>query len=256
MFTVKNTKQNLGVEISGGYEDLNVLYDALSRLCSIDVNLYEGVQSRLFAFLYELRNTFEGEREIYLNTRELSGLKKKSPSESKLVYEVIYMNRFLWTEILFIVFALEDYKTMCLTDEKHFIIADKNLQAFYASCKRQCIKDIAIISYFQECVWEALNEGIGEIRTKSLRKLLKNHEMNYKGYCTQAIDFMNIRLVQVFVENRAKVIGELARNMIKKDAGYEELAASIHQFAKQQGIAYHEVDFEGNEIDAYESLSW
>ncbi len=256
MFTVKTTKQNLGVEIAGSYEDLDVLYDGISRLCNIDVDGYEGVQSRLLAFLYELRNTVQGKREIQIQTKELSKLKLKIDSDLKEIHEVTYMNRFLWTEILFIIFSLEDYKTMCLYDKKHFITDDKILQPIYASCKAQCIKDIALISYFQQCIWEALQEVIGEIRVKSLKKLLDDRKMNYKGYCSQAIDFMNKRLVQAFVENRVKVIGELARNMIKKDAGYDELEESIRRFANENGIPYYEVDFEGNEIQGYESLNW
>lgn len=80
--------------------------------------------------------------------------------------------------------------------------------------------------------------------------------MNYTGYCSQAIDFMNKRLVQSFIENRPKVIAELARNIIKKDAGYSELEASIKKFAIENNLFYYEVDFEGNEIIESDLLNW
>lgn len=256
MFTVKATKHNLGVEIAGGCDDLQALYEGISRLCSIDEAQYEGVQNRLFAFLYELRNTYQGNRNIQIKEEEMLKNQKEIYSEVKEFHKLNYMNRFLWTEILFVIFALEDYKTLCLTDKKHFITENKELQPVYASLKAQNAKDLALASYFQECVWDALAAVITEIRVKSLKKLLRERKLNYKGYCPQAIDFMNKRVVQAFAENRAKVVAELARNMIKKDAGYDELETSIRNFADENGIAYFEVDFEGNEIENYESLLW
>lgn len=256
MFTIKSTKQNLGIEISGSFEDLNELYDAISHLCGVDVKDYEGVQNRLYGFLYELRHTYQGNREIVITSRETGLNERRAYPDINLVQTVFYCNRILWTEILFVAFTLEDYKTMCLEDRKHFLTDDKTMKDIYEEYKRQSIKDIALVTYFQECIWNALKEVIGEIRVKSLKMLLSNKKMNYTGYCSQAIDFMNKRLVQSFIENRPKVIAELARNIIKKDAGYSELEASIKKFAIENNLFYYEVDFEGNEIIESDLLNW
>ena len=94
MIKVKLTENYAGVNISGDYEDLDELYNAIHYLIKQDPNneMEESMQNHLYGFLYDVRHAYQGDRDIELIENGLSDYKKEYFKIKKIVKENVYFS--------------------------------------------------------------------------------------------------------------------------------------------------------------------
>jgi hypothetical protein len=110
MISVKSTPSLAGVEISGGYDDFDSLYDAISAITDeqllSEYPRYQNVAIRLLGFSYDLRHAMQGDREIALvdngMTEELMAFHHTIAPRSNVVYRFNY----LYPEMMFVTLAI------------------------------------------------------------------------------------------------------------------------------------------------------
>ncbi len=79
MLKVNLTENYGGFNITGSYEDLDFLYDAINYVIKRepDSENDELMQNHLYGFLYEVRHAYQGDRDILFEKEELDDYAKK-----------------------------------------------------------------------------------------------------------------------------------------------------------------------------------
>lgn len=275
MFSIKTTKNNLGITISGDYNDLNELYTAISNLVGYQgkINDYDGVVLRILGICYDLRHAFMGHREMEIVSSGIDDETKKWHGKIYPDYNLYYSVNILWIEAIFSVLALEDLINIA-TDEnlsRKYINEDMDFCIGNKEDRKEVEKklkiekeirlpyDISIVRLCQAAIWKALYEAVGIQRYRRLKKATSvdyyfHKPLRYDGFCTQYLDILNIKYINAKSEKRPALLASSIRNLINLDAEYYELESDIKEFARENDISY--VDVGLTNIDYPEELEW
>lgn len=276
MFTIKTTENNLGVIISGDFNDINELYTAMGNLVGYEgqIKNYEGVSLRILGICYDLRHAFMGDREIQMVHSGINDEIKKWHGKLYPDYNLYYSVNILWIEAVFSVLALEDLINIA-TDKKLSKKYINEVEPFFHSDDEEENKkieeriknekeirlpyDIAIIRMYKEAVWVALSEVVGINRYRRLKKAA-NEENNYYyktlryvGFCTQYLDVLNSKYIDTRPEKRDTLLASSIRKLIKLDSEYYDIESDIKNYAMKNDISYLDVRLD---VDYPEEVEW
>ncbi len=255
MIHVVNTKKLGGVIISGDYEDLNNLYDAMIRVLGFEENTFskteKGIVSREYclSLCYDLRHSYQGDREVKLIdnnfSKDLQNFHGIIHPSTNIVYEV----NILWIQMMFQVLVLDDFIKRYSKDRffnKMFKVLpyDSNLKEIYSKTR---FEDIALIKLFQEKVWNAFREAVGEAAYKRLYKMRKEYlevsdDKRYTDYCTQYIEKKNMEYVYSDSGKRVKLLARLVKQIMVKSEDYQALDKMVESYAKKENIPCFKVN--------------
>ena len=174
MIKVRNTPQLAGITILGDYEDLDALYDAVSRYSRFFLNhqdndYAENCLECLLGLCYDLRHAYQGDRgyESVENRADsiglMAGVLYELPQEYKNRVEAeraLYENGNLYfsVEVLY-PWALYYMFTLKAITEAHFRSQwFEDPEVPYD--KYMAEKDEALLRYFVQLIWEALQSEI------------------------------------------------------------------------------------------------
>lgn len=275
MINIKNTENNLGITITGDYNDLDKLHTALSSLVGYEgeIKSYDAVSLRILGVCYDLRHAYMGDREIEITENGMSDGIKRWHGEMYPDYNVYYSVNILWIEAMFSILAIEDLINIH-TDKKlskKMINKDEDLWFGDEENKEEILKEmkiekelslpynISIVRMYGEAVWKALGEFIGINRYRRIKKSLTDDYMHYlklkyNGYCTQYLDILNEKYIYANPEKRATLLASAIRKLIKPDDEYYDMERSIKQFAVENNISYESVRLAN--VDYPEELEW
>ena len=111
MIKINLTDNYAGFQINGDYDDLDFLYDSIYYLIKEEPSSDEEyiMQNHLFAFLYDVRHTYQGDRNIELinngirpEIREWKNIKKKDVADNNLYYSFNYLLPDLLEDIILV----------------------------------------------------------------------------------------------------------------------------------------------------------
>ena len=100
MLKVELTENYAGVKISGDFNDLDYLYDAILYFIKEEPSSIGEylMQNHLYAFLYDVRHAYQGDREALLvdnliqdMKRGWLGIKKKDATNKNIYYSFNYL---------------------------------------------------------------------------------------------------------------------------------------------------------------------
>ena len=158
MLKVELTKNYAGVKISGDFYDLDYLYDAILYFIKEDSsNLGEYMmQNHLYAFLYDLRHAYQGDREALLldnclqeSKRSWLNIKKKDATQNNVYYSFNYLLPDIILDIILM---------------KHFIMKlDKKENNTYNP-------NLNMVNYFYSIALHSLEEYLTPIRFNKVKR--------------------------------------------------------------------------------------
>lgn len=227
MLNVEMTENNTGIYISGDYEDLFALREAVSNFAG-DRTSYEGyeeVHSIVQHFAFELLHAYRAERD---------GFKTNFDTPC-------YKFPIMFPEAFFVADALNDY--IILSENGQFYadkMKDKN------SSVAQKIKDKkylykSYIRFFQAFVYDTMRKHMGDNKFSEIEKLTdyenicKNRELRYKDYCKDWIDIQNIRYIND--GGSGDMLAESVKKIAVKDEEYISKEKSMKEHSKDGNIS-------------------
>ncbi len=248
MLKVENTTSNLGVTISGDFEDLYELYEAIERIIGLEgeYNHYDMVQHRLFGICYDLRHCYQGDREVRLVPNEYSADLAKYHHRIHGDTNLHYSVNILWTEMVFFILTMEDYYILRKNPAKYKLGSNavELRNGARTIWQKTLNKDIAHVRFFSELIWEALGEFIGEGSQKRLYKeaLLQKDstrpQLKYPDYLIHYIDVLNMDYIYSTHDKRGKMLAKIMRQIIRQnDPAYLDLYKMVMNHAKEEGVS-------------------
>lgn len=202
MLKVKLTKNYAGVNITGEYDDLDQLYDAISSLIHDEpLNIGETTMSNhLFSFLYELRHAYQGQREAFIdnngmndNVREWNNIKKNDVTDNNLYFSFNYVVTDILLDMLLIKYYIDKVNKK-----------DNNVYNTY----------INLVNYFYSLVLNSFLEILTPIKFNKIKKSLIESLMTDRIFYPQWFQIISCDYVSYSKEKRLKMFTSIADEII------------------------------------------
>jgi len=256
MIKVENTPNLTGVKISGDYNDLCNLVEALHEISDLgdEVRLrgYHVMTTRVLGLCYDIRHAFQGDREVELVENGMDEDKMKWHKIITPKNNVYYSCNCLYPEMFYIMIALNSLI------ELRIRILTKKSYVFSEAFDKNVIWDKSIAQMrilqaaFAECLKETVSEGTYSRLLNSLNSKYSNIEMLTHQY----IDHLNIRYVSMTKEKRLKNLGSFARRIanFEYDDEHEKISMTVRDAAKLFDCMPGEIKIKG--LDYPEEIEW
>jgi hypothetical protein len=255
MISVKSTPSLAGVEISGGYDDFDSLYDAISAITDeqllSEYPRYQNVAIRLLGFSYDLRHAMQGDREIALvdngMTEELMAFHHTIAPRSNVVYRFNY----LYPEMMFVTLAIN-----CLAQLRVKKLAKTAYPYFH---DKQIIWDDALTTLrsfqakFARCVRDTLpTPGV----SARWHNTLIYGGASVEGIVDQYVDMLNITYLKLNKDKRLKELSRTSRRIAEYylDEEHHDMKGALEAAAKESGCDIHDLNFTGLEYP--DNIEW
>ncbi len=225
MLKIELTENCIGVSVSGDYEELFFLREAIGNLIG-DRTSYEGyaeVNAILQKFVFELLHAYRAERDSFKTNCDTP----------------CYKFNMLLPEIIFIADAINDYMVLSEGDNAYVDRMAENSLVAEKINERHYI-DKAFIRFFQASVWNAVKELIGDkefdniLSYRDYETICKNKELRYKDFCGDWVDILNIRYING--ESEESVI-DIIKKLAKRDDEYISKERAMKEHSKDGNIS-------------------
>lgn len=222
MLIAEITENNAGINISGDYEDLFALREAISDLAG-DKTSYDGyseVHDVVQKFVFELLHAYRAERDSYKTNFDTP----------------CYKFSVLFPEAFFIADVLNDY--MELSDGEEFYI---NKTAGRSSLVAQKIKERkylykSYIKFFQTLIYDAIRKYVGDDMFTEIRGIAeRGKELRYRGFCKDWVDIINVRYLNAGCGD-AELLNSV-RKIAQRDEEYYSKKKAMKEHTKDGNIS-------------------
>ena len=158
MLKVELTENYAGVKISGDFNDLDYLYDAILYFIKEEPSSIGEylMQNHLYAFLYDVRHAYQGDREALLvdnliqdMKRGWLGIKKKDATNKNIYYSFNYLLPDIFLDMILIKSFTKNL------DKKENNIYNSNLN---------------MVNYFYSLVLNSLKKFLTEIKFNKIKR--------------------------------------------------------------------------------------
>ena len=158
MLKVELTENYAGVKISGDFNDLDYLYDAILYFIKEEPSSIGEylMQNHLYAFLYDVRHAYQGDREALLvdnliqdMKRRWLGIKKKDATNKNIYYSFNYLLPDIFLDMILIKSFTKNL------DKKENNIYNSNLN---------------MVNYFYSLVLNSLKKFLTEIKFNKIKR--------------------------------------------------------------------------------------
>lgn len=233
MITIENTPNLTGVLIQGDWYDFNDLYEALHKIVGTEERAknHIEVRNRVLGLCYELRQAMMGNRNAFFKSH---GLQEEQMAYLSLVgsKQNLYLSfEFLWPELLFITFSLEDFISLYRKREK--------AHAWDAH--------IMAVRTFQSAVAKLLEKTVTPRQFSSLKKMMEPPTLQFKGYFTQYVDQQNIKWLNMTKEQRIKNVSVIAKRFNQESSDYQKakgyILAAADEFDCHPSEIYYDEEY-------------
>lgn len=231
MIKMEFTKNNVGINITGDYDDLNFLYDSIHFFIKDEPNnlMEESMQNHLFGFLYDVRHCYQGDRdfkikdnELRKEIREFRKVSKKEVTDNNLYYSFNYVLTDIFTDMVLIkYFVLKISKS----ENNIYNIHLNNMRLFYSQ------------------VLELMNTILTPIKMKKLKKGLTDAMIIDKFFVPQWFDMITCDFLKQSKVNRIK---ELSKTLFEiYNYGYfddyTKIKKEIEEYCKENNCKFTDV---------------
>lgn len=211
MLLIENTPNNLGVTISGDYQDFEGLYEALHVVVSDDEYL-PAARLRILGVCYDIRHALLGNRDYTFVPNGLTHEIKKHQKLAASDKNVYLMINVLLPEILFILYALN---TLSLTYAKN-ITKEKYAFDLLANSKLIWDPTYTEVRKFQAAIAAGIKNTVTEHAYPRILNTMNRRSAGVEGYFTQYIDLLNHNFIELSAEKRLKTSPSSPKGLSKK----------------------------------------
>ena len=227
MLNVEITENYNGIYISGDYEDLFALREAVSGFAG-DRTSYEGygeVHSVVQHFAFELLHAYRAERDGF-----------KSNFDTPC-----YKFPMLFPEAFFVADALNDYIILSESDEFYVDKMEEKNSSVAQKIKDKLYVNKSYIRFFQALIYDAVRrhmemEDFEKIKTLTdFEEICRKKTLRYRGFCKDWLDIMNIRYIND--GGSGKKLAEVIEKLAVKDEEYLSKERAMKEHSKDGNIS-------------------
>ncbi len=256
MISIKNTHNLTGVTISGDYNDLDNLVEALHAITITENSekhqSFVEISTRVLGLCYEIRHAFQGDREVELLDNNMTEEKMKWHSMIVPKSNVYYCCNCLYPEMFFVMIALNELVKLRISD------ITKTKYIYREALDKKVIWDdkIAAIRSFQAEFAKCVKATLTEITFSRWLKVVNNDYLDIENITGQYIDVLNIKYINMTKEKRLKNLSLIARRIseFNFDKDHDEIKEVVAAAAKEYGCAKGEIRLNG--IEYPEDIEW
>lgn len=257
MITIKNTENLTGVAISGDFDDLYNLVEALHEITVDEDDVkhqnYFEMSTRILGLCYDLRHAYMGDREVELRDNNMDEDKMKWHSIIAPKSNVYYSCNCLYPEMFFAMLALNELVELKIKDltKKRYISRDEVL-----SGKVVWDKDIAAIRTFQAQFSECVQGTIKETAFTRWANFMNKDYLLIRCMAGQYLDVLNVKYIKMTKEKRLKSLTAIAKRIAEyeNDEEHDEIKHVVSKAAKEYGCQEGEIRLHG--IEYPEDILW
>lgn len=265
MLRVEMTPNLLGFRISGDYDALDKLYDAVWRLSPPDPGFPDDSRAngqrwgqqelnagtRLLALCYDLRHAYQGSRTIETQPTGLTQEEADWHGIPLVENELIYSVEVLYPEAMYECMLLGWLisKRGAKEPRRQSAPLDKTVPIEGAH--------VALARYYQSLIFEAVGKVATKGRLSRIREYLSQSQQGIALMYTQWVDLINADYINMTRAQRAQSLSTVVRDLAEWELNDQclELMRSIRAYAEQKKCSVYDVRL--NDDPAYdEELDW
>lgn len=260
MIRVTNTPNLTGITISGDFDDLDGLVDALYAititdfepdLTKKDLRLL-NISLRVLGLAYDVRHAAQGDREVYtepnaIQQHHLARLGSDFPTtNARFACNILYPESILMNMAMN---ELVMHRMLKLAKSRYEYDAPTD-QAVTAD------RAIAVIRLFQSCCSDAIGEVLSKPSLTRWRNIVYDRLTDVAQIAHPFVDSWNLRYLKMDRETRAKKLGTITKRLAeyRYDSENMEYRRAIDEFVEEHGCAESDVRFDG--LDYPEQIEW
>lgn len=237
MISIKNTENLTGVTISGDFDDLYNLVEALHEITIHDYSEkhheYIEISTRVLGLCYDIRHAYQGDREVELVENHMTEDKMKWHSIITPKHNVYYSCKCLYPEMFFVMLALNALVELRIRD------ITKTKYIFKEAMDKKVIWDetIATIRLFQAEFVKCVKTTFTEITFSRWLNVMNSNHIGIVGISSQYIDLLNIKYINMTTEKRLKNLSSIAKRLVeyRYDKDHLEIKEVVTEAAKEHG---------------------
>lgn len=253
MLQVKDTPNHLGAYISGTFNDLEALYDAVYDVMGLEDAEESADDSllRVCSVLYDIRHAYMGDREIKLCPNGVTDTSMAFDGKKLPEQNVVFSVPVPWINLADFALVTDDL-TMVMLNPRAFRKMYKELpKEAYEEIQSRLESSVGLVKFFASLVWREMGHVIGSNRLKRIDRqdlygrMLGLSKNLYGDIPIQYIDMLNARYYAKAPDKRPEILGRLVRYLISpySDRKYDRFQNRLEDAAFQYGVDKRKIEF-------------
>jgi hypothetical protein len=238
MLAATSTPNCAGIELRGDFLDFEALYDALHHVVGDeDANAgYKGARLRVLGICYDLRHALMGDRDIEFVENGWDADRSQRHGVIANQKNLYYKMQAYWPESLFVTMALNDF--LLLNARK------MSNNAFQPFLHKRTVWDasIAQVRLFQSEIVKCIQETVSEATFARMINQMHKDWPWMDGYITQYVDILNIRFLNMEMEQRQKSLGTMVKRMVERGTEYQSLRDDVLDSARHHKRSAEDIE--------------
>ena len=236
-----------------------MIYISYMSVWRILPGLKEHVFLNCLGLAYDIRHAFMGDREVKLTENGVLDEMMKQHSMIMPKNNLYYSVNVLWTEVMFVVLAMNDYIELASDPKTYAAVLSEIPEEAAVEQKKRVTYSIAVVKLFQALVWQEFRKVVGDSRYNRIYKKTLNEynfvkKLEYKGFCSQYIDDMTVQYIKTAVEKRPAKLAACIRSIVEKSKDYYDMEHGIYEYARENNVPITEVHMA--DIEYPEDIVW
>ncbi len=256
MISIKSTENLTGVTISGDYDDLCNLVDALHEITinehSEKHHRYIEISTRILGLCYDIRHAYQGDRAVELVDNNMTEDKMKWHSIIAPKSNVYYSCNYLYPEMFFVMLALNALVELRIKD------LTKAKYIYKEAMDKKVIWDdtIATIRFFQAEFVKCVKNIFTEATFARWMNVMNSDYTGIEDIAGQYVDLLNIKYINMTKEKRLKNLSSIAKRVaeFRYDNDHKEIKEVVTEAAKERGCEPGSIDLQG--IEYPQDFEW
>jgi|GEM_PF-222735 len=260
MIRVTNTPNLTGITVSGDFDDLDTLVDAIYDVTVSDYDedltkkdlRYLTISIRVLGFAYDVRHAAQGDREIYTEPNGLQEWHDEGLGATLPRANVRFACNILYPEAILVMMALND-----LVKHRMHRLA-RSRYDFEAPLHKNVINDrtIAVIRLFQSAFADAIGDVLSKQSLTRWRNIVHDRITDVIGITHPFVDTWNLRYLDMNREARAKKLVTITKRFseYRYDAENMGYRRAIDRAVEEKGWDENNLRFDGLEYP--EEIEW
>ncbi|WP_163192554.1 DUF6904 family protein [Clostridium thermarum] len=256
MIKIRNTENLAGVTISGDFDDLYNLVEAIYSVTIDELSqknhAYIDMSRRVLGLCYELRHAYQGDREIELIENQMNESKMNFHSFIAPKNNVYYSCNYLYPEMFYIMLAINQ-----LVELRMEMLAKTRFLMREALDKRVVWDDkIAAIRVFQAAFVKCVKGTLTENTFARWMNVMNGYDTRVHLIETQYLDFLNVKYIKMSKDKRLKTLSPITKRIVEyyRDDDYKEISEAIDEAVREFGWPKSEIKIQG--IEYPENIEW
>lgn len=256
MIKIENTENLTGVSISGDFNDLDKLVDVFHEITIDEYSekyiKHIGISTRVLGLCYDVRHTYQGDREIDFVDNGMDEEKMKYHSVIAPLKNVYYKCNYLYPEMFFVIIALNELVKVRIRE------LNKSNHVYNEPLDKNVIWDdtIATIRCFQAAFMKCVKDVLTKASFTRWLNLMNGDYINIEEIAGQYVDVQNIKYINMTKEVRLKNLVKITKRIteFRFDADYREIKDVVSEAAKERKCCEGDINLVG--IEYPDEIVW